>query len=163
MNACEIVEKPIVHTVSVRFRAPVGDLPRHFSEAYGRVFRYLEEQGLTSSGPAYAMYHNMDMSNLDVEAGFVVAQPATGKGDIHAGQVDAGTYAVCHHTGAYTSLPSAYDTLTQYVAEQGYAPSGLAIEWYLNGPDEVTSQDELRTDVSFPVTRVNATAPQPHE
>jgi effector-binding domain-containing protein len=138
--------------LAIRFRAPVPDLPRHFGRVYGAIMQYLEELGEPHTGAAFAAYYDMDMQNLDIEAGFPVSRPLPGKGEIQSGEIPAGTYAICHYTGPYDGVGPAYEELTQYVKEKGYAVGGVCYEWFLNGPD-VPPQD-LKTDIAFPVIPV---------
>ncbi len=152
MFPCEISQQASRATLSIRFRAPIQELPQHFARVYGTLLRYLGEAGGQVAGYAFASYYNMELQDVDVEAGFPVAAPLAGTGDIRAGTIAAGTFAICHYTGPYNGIAPAYDTLTKYAEEHGYAPSGIAYEWYLNGP-EVPPQ-ELRTDVMFPVKPV---------
>src|SRR5437868_14699459 len=84
---CKLELQPPQPTLSIRFRAPAARLSEHFARAYGAVGAYLGELGIAPAGPAFAIYHNMDMSNLDVEAGFAVDRAAPGKGEIRAGQL----------------------------------------------------------------------------
>ena len=160
MFPCEFKHEAKRPTLSIRFRAPVGDLGKRFGEVYGAIVAYLSERGEEALGPAFATYYNMDMDDMDVEAGFPVAQPVPARGNIQAGELCEGTFAVCHYVGPYDGVSVAYDQLTAFVAEQGYTPSGIAYEWYYDGPE--TPPEKTRTDVAFPVTPVDAKAPQPH-
>ncbi len=157
MFPCEFRHEVQRPTLSVRFHAPVGQLGKRFGEVYGAIIGYLNERGEQPVGPAFATYYNMDMDDLDVEAGFPVAQPVPARGEILACALPEGTYAVCHYVGPYDGVSSAYEQLTTFVAQEGYTPSGIAYEWYFDGP-EVPPQ-ETRTDVAFPVTPVDAKAP----
>lgn len=149
MIDCELKEQPRVHTLSVRFRAPVQDLPQHFGRIYGRVLEYLILLGEAHAGAAFAAYHNMDMQDLDVEAGFPVSRPLAAMGDIHPGEIPGGLFAIGHYTGPYDRLGPAYTALTEFIQQQGYAICGPAFEWYLNGPE--TPPEDLKTDIVFPV------------
>jgi effector-binding domain-containing protein len=86
----------------------------------------------------------MDMQNLDVEAGFPVSRKYPEKGKIEAHEIPAGVYGSCHYTGPYADCGPAYETLTAYVKGKGYEPSGVAYEYYLNDPGEI-SQEEAQT------------------
>jgi effector-binding domain-containing protein len=114
--------------------------------------QYLEELGESHTGNAFAAYHNMDMQNMDVEAGFPVSRALPGRGDIQPGKIPGGWFAVCHYTGPYDQLGPAYEFLTQYSADRGYHPGSVAYEWYLTGPD--VPPQEMKTDIVFPVTPV---------
>jgi effector-binding domain-containing protein len=152
MYPCEIQEQPARPTLSIRFRSPVGELAQHFGRIYTAIGQYVEEAGGEHAGPAFATYYNMDMDDLDVEAGFPVAKALPAKGEIQAGEIPGGMFAICHYTGPYAEITSAYEALTQFAGGKGYAPAGTAYEWYFDGPD-VPEQDH-RTDVAFPVKRV---------
>lgn len=159
MFPCEFKHEAQRPTLSIRFRAPVSELAAHFGEVYGAIIGYLAERGQTPPGPAFATYYNMDMDALDVEAGFPVAEPVPGHGRIEAHGLPEGTYAVCHYVGPYDGVSVAYDELTTFVAANGYIPSGIAYEWYYDGPE--TPPDKARTDVAFPVTLAGVNTPQP--
>lgn len=145
MFPCEIKTLSAQPTVAMRFRSTLEDLPNHFSEAYGKVMDYLSDIGAEAGSFAYAKYNNMDMQNLDVEAGFPVYEPLANRGEIFASTIPAGTYAVCHYKGPYKETSRGYDELMRFMNEHGYAPGGPFYEWYLNGPD-LPPQD-LKTDL----------------
>jgi effector-binding domain-containing protein len=151
MYPCELKERSVQHTLSIRFRSPVQDLPVHLGRIYGSIMHYLETLGEEDTGAAFAAYYNMDMQDLDVEAGFPVARPLPGKGDIQAAEIPGGMFAICHYTGPYDQVGPAYEQLMRFVRERGYTAGGVAYEWYFDGPD-VPPQD-TRTDIVFPVTR----------
>nr|WP_243131741.1 GyrI-like domain-containing protein [Desulfallas thermosapovorans] len=44
----------------------------------------------------------------------------------------------------------AYNALTQWISENGYTPTRLAYEFYLNSPCD-TPESELLTRITFPV------------
>jgi effector-binding domain-containing protein len=149
---CEIHEQAAQPTLTIRFRAPVHELPKHFGRIYSAIMQYLQTLGAQHTGAAFAAYHNMDLHNLDVEAGFPVSTPLPGQGEIQAGTIPAGTYAICHYTGPYDECAHAYERLRQYVTNKGYEAGDIAYEWYLNGPE--TPPQDPKTDIVFPVTSV---------
>jgi effector-binding domain-containing protein len=156
MYPCEIKEQPARHTLSIRFRSPVQDLPKHFGRVYGAILEYLGALGEPHTGAAFAAYYNLDMQNLDIEAGFPVSKPLAGKGEIRSGEIPGGMVAICHYTGPYDGVGPACEELTEFIQERGYAISGVCYEWYLNGPD--VPPQELKTDIIFPVTAVGEKA-----
>lgn len=152
MFPCEIKTMSAQPTVATRFRSALPDLPTQFSKAYGEVMRYLSDVGAEAGVFAYAKYNNMDMQNLDVEAGFPVYEALASSGEIVASEIPAGTYAICHYKGPYAETNKGYDELMRYMNEHGYAPGGPFYEWYLNGPD-LPPQD-LKTDLVVTAVRV---------
>ena len=147
---CEIKEQSPQPTLSIRTRTPVDKLPLLLGEAYGKIAGYLAELGAQPAGAPFAAYYNMDMQDLDVEIGFPVAEPVVGKDDIQSSQVPGGRLAFALHTGPYADISPAYDVLTQFAKEQGYEPSGVSYEFYLNDPQETLPQD-LQTQIIFPL------------
>lgn len=152
MFPCELKKQADQPTLSIRFRTPVQELPQHFGRVYGAIAQYLGMLGEQHTGGVYAAYHNMDMENLDVEAGFSLSKPLPGKGEIQAGTIPGGTFAICHYTGPYDQAVPAYQELAQFVKDKGYEASTVAYEWYLNGPE--TPPQDLKTDIVYPVTRI---------
>lgn len=137
-------------TLSIRTRTLIQGLPRLLGESYGKIAGYLAELGEEPAGAPFAAYHNMDMHDLDVEIGFPVAKAIQGKGEIQAGQVPGGKLGYALHTGRYGDIAPAYEALTQFVKEQGYEPTGVSYEFYLNDPEE-TPQEQLLTQIVFPL------------
>jgi effector-binding domain-containing protein len=101
-------------------------------------------------GAPFVAYYNMDMQALDVEIGIPVARALPGKDTIYAGEIPAGKYATCVHTGPYDAAGAAYTALTQFVMENGYEATGVAYEVYLNDPSN-TPPEGLMTQILFPL------------
>jgi len=160
---CEITIQAEQPAVAVHFRAPVQELPQHFKRAYALIGEYLMEAGVDHEGPVYAAYYgtyqDMDMQNLDVEAGFALSEPLPGKAEVQPSKVAGGTFAVCHYTGPYDAMPPVYEALTRFVGDQGHMLNEAVpiYEWYFNGPEQVRPKD-LRTDIAMPVLPLEETA-----
>jgi effector-binding domain-containing protein len=147
---CEIREQVAQPTLSIRTRTPIGELPRLLGESYGKIAEYLAQLGEEPVGAPFAAYYNMDIQDLDVEIGFPVARSLDGDGDIRTSQVPGGKLGYALHTGRYGDIAPAYDALTQFVQEQGYEPTGISYEFYLNDPEE-THQEKLQTQIILPL------------
>ena len=102
------------------------------------------------AGEPFVVYHNLDMQNLDVELGFPVLKELPGKDDIQPGKILAGKYGVCHYTGPYEKMVPAYDALNNLIKENGFETTGIAYEYYLNGPQDAAPED-LKTRIEFPL------------
>lgn len=145
---CEVEEKKVQHALSIRKIASAQSLPQALGEAYMRIMQYMGELGENPVGAPYTAYFNMDMQNLEVEIGFPVATKLPEKGDIKPREIPAGKYASYIHTGPYNEIEPAYNTLTKWVDDNGYKPSGIAYEFYLNDPDK-TPPNKLQTKIQF--------------
>ncbi len=149
---CKIIEQSEQPVLTIRTITAVENLPAFFGEAYGKIVRYLAEMGEAPAGMPYGAYYNMDMKALDVEAGFPVAKTLPEKNDIKSGSIAAGKFGVTVHIGSYDSVEPAYDALTAYIQQQGYEPSGIAYEYYLNDPNE-DPKVEPQTEIRFPLKK----------
>lgn len=147
MELREVREKD---TVSIRTTTSVEKLSEVIGPGYGEIMQYLGAKGVQASGPPFAMYHNMDMSALDVEFGFPVAAKVEARGRIKPGKLPAGKAAVGLHVGPYDKITEAYNRLTAFVKEKGLETDSFCYEVYLNDPAD-TPPDKLQTEIYFPV------------
>lgn len=146
----ELKEEQSQPVISKRIRTDADDLPKELGRAYGDIVRYLNEIGEKPTDIAFAAYYNMNMDALDVEAGFIVEKTIPGKDDIKAGEIPSGKQVSCQHKGPYIHMEAAYHAIMEWVKENGCTPTGVAYEFYLNSPYEV-SEEDLLTKVMLPL------------
>jgi effector-binding domain-containing protein len=147
---CEVKEQPPQPTLSIRTTTSVQALPQVLGQAYGAIAHYLGALGEQPAGAPFAAYYNMDMENLDVEIGIPVAKKLAGKDEIKAGELPGGKVATCLHVGPYSEVEPAYAALSEWIEANGYQPTGVAYEMYLNDPNQTPPQ-ELQTQIVFPL------------
>jgi effector-binding domain-containing protein len=145
---CELLQKDTQPVLSVRTRTPVYELKNFLGEAYEMIMQYVAELGEEFAGPPFAAYYNMDMQDLDVEAGFPVAHQLPGKGRIQSTEIPAGNYAATIHIGPYAEAEKAYAELNEWVIKQGHQPTGIVYECYLNDPNEIP-EDQLQEQILY--------------
>jgi len=145
---CEVKEQKVQNALSIRKITSAQNLPQALGEAYMRIMQYMGELGENPVGAPYIAYFNMDMQNLEVEIGFPVATKLPEKGDVKPNEIPAGKYASCLYTGPYNEIEPAYKTLTKWIDDNGYEPTGIAYEFYLNDPGD-TPPDKLQTQILF--------------
>ena len=137
-------------TIAVRLVTPVERLSEAMGSTYGRIIEYLGSEGVQPSGPPFAVYHNMDMTALDVEIGMPVPSPMEGSGDLKPGTIPGGRVAVGMHTGPYDTIGESYEALMAFVRENGLEMDSFSYEFYLDDPRS-TPPEELKTEIFFPV------------
>jgi len=98
---CEVKKQVAQPTLTIRTKASVQELPLILGNSYGIITQYLGELGEAPVGAPFVAYYNMDMQNLDIEIGFPVSKKLPDKGDIKPGEIPAGNFAICLHTGPY--------------------------------------------------------------
>jgi effector-binding domain-containing protein len=134
--------------LSIRSRTTVGELPQYLGYAFQAVIEYLNEIGEQPIDAPFAAYYNIDMENLDVEAGFPVSNKLSGRGEIKLSEIPPGKQASCLYKGSYTEMKEAYEAMHDWVEKNAYLPTGVVYEFYYNSPTEVPEQ-ELLTKIVF--------------
>lgn len=147
---CEFKDQSAQPALAIRIRTSVKDLPRVIGESYEKIMAHLSKMGEYPTGPPFTAYFNMDMDDLDVEIGFPVGKSLPGVNDIQTTEIPAGRAGSCLYTGPYDKMKPAYDELTEWIMAHGFQSTGVAYEFYLNDPDQV-SPDELQTQILFPL------------
>jgi effector-binding domain-containing protein len=91
-------------------------------ELHPEVRSWLRSQGVQPVGQPFFKYNVIDMSRqLEVEAGFAVADSVTGENRVLAGVLPAGRYAALWHTGHPEGLVGATQALLDWATQQGLA------------------------------------------
>jgi effector-binding domain-containing protein len=127
----------------------VQNLPPLIGQAYGKIMTRMAELSVEAAGNPFVAYYNLDMQDLDVELGFPVASTLEGQEDILPGMIPGGWKATTMHIGPYQELAAAYDSLNQFVRSKGKEPTGVAYEYYLDGPE--VPMEKVRTVIVFPL------------
>jgi effector-binding domain-containing protein len=130
----KIEERPAQPAVTIRTRTSMEGLPAFFDRAFGEVHGHISQAGQHPSGPAFALYHTQDPSDFDLEAGFPVAAPVAGNGDVKASEIPGGKVCTTLLVGPYEGLES--DTW-------GY-------EVYISDPTTV-APEEIQTQIVLPL------------
>lgn len=147
---CELIDHPAQITLAIRTHSAVQDLAKVLPRCYMTIGDYLTEIGQKPGGPPFVAYYNMDMQNLDIEAGVPTSKKLPGKGEIQPSTLPAEKAAACVYVGPYDGLPIAYDALSNWMKAQGIEAKGTAYEVYLNDPAEVPPE-ALQTQIVMPV------------
>ena len=146
----ELSEQPAQATLSIRTRTKMENLPQVIGQAYHAIFEYLNEIKESPVGAPFTAYYNLDMEDLDVEMGFPVAKPLTGRDNIKPSTIPAGKQLAYLYKGSYQGMAPIYEAMAQWMQENGYTPVGTAYEFYFNSPEEVP-ESELLTRIMFPL------------
>ncbi len=102
--------------------------------AFGAVFGALGEAGLEPAGPPFAKYDVAPDGGWIIEAGYPVADPITGNGDVEPSSLPGGTVGQTVHEGSYDGLRAAYEAVEAFVGEAGMSIGEAAWESYLDDP-----------------------------
>ena len=124
------------------------------------IFSSLGARGIAPAGPPFFRYHVIDMEReLLVEAGVPVASAVDDDGDVRAGALPAGRFAVATHTGAPETLMAATAELLDWAKTRGLTWDvsqtdagekwGCRLESYLTDPAEQPDTSKWQTELAF--------------
>lgn len=146
----QIEERATQHAVTMRTQVSIEGLPAFFDQAFGRVIGHIAQAGQAPTGPAFALYHTQDPTNFDLEAGFPVAEPIAGNGEILASEIPGGKVCVTMLVGPYERLPEAWEALAAYADAEGLEPDTWCYEVYISDPTTVPP-DQRQTQLVMPI------------
>ena len=131
---------------TIRETIPMSMIGKELSAGYGEIAEASEAANETLQGTPFAVYHEVDPNEVDVELGF----PVTGEvndGRVHTTTMEACRVASTLHVGPYDAVGPAYEALLRWIEEHDHTIAGPPRETYLNDP---TTGDEPQTEVQLP-------------
>jgi len=117
--------------------------------SFDKITKYLNSLNELSSGAPIVCFHNMDLKNLDVEIGFPVASPVSGKDDIDANTIPMQKVVSAIDLGPYEKQDPTLQELFAWIQSNGYEMKGEIYYQYLN--DTERPESELLTMMILPV------------
>jgi effector-binding domain-containing protein len=160
MATPQLVERSAQPFVAIRSEVKPTELSQAIDSAFSRLFAWLGEAGIPPAGAPFIRYKVVDMERkLHVELGVPIAAPVEASGDIHAGSLPAGRYAVSIHQGPYSGLRDANAALLQSAKQLGVewdttpTPDGEAfaarLETYLTDPSKERDPAKFQTELAI--------------
>ena len=137
-------------TLVMKTVTPAKKLPEFFGKAFGGVMAYLAELGEQPVGMPFGAYFNLDMSALEMSAGFPVGKSLPGKGEIVHEVIPGGKFLSTVFEGPYNAMEPVYTALNEYAKQNGFELTGVAYEYYLNDPTEGENVIPI-TEIRFPL------------
>jgi len=92
----------------------------------------------------------MDMSELDLEIGFVTGKQLPGLPQMESSEIPAGKYVTSLYKGPYKDMIPLYEAMKAWMIDRHLDAEETAYELYYNSPMEVP-ESELLTRVMFRV------------
>jgi effector-binding domain-containing protein len=146
----KVEELPIL---GLRERVSMKGFGEAIGRAYGELFGYVGRIGARPAGPPFALYHDEEFKEEDVDVEFCVPidRRVAGAGRLDGRVLPAGEVAVTLHAGAYEGIGGAYRALAAWIQEHGHETAGPPRETYLCGPPQASSPAEYRTEIAWPI------------
>jgi effector-binding domain-containing protein len=157
MSREEGSEVEIVHverqaTAVVRGVIPASELVSFFDRSFNSLPAECRAQGVTITGPAFALFQRPPADTIDLEVGFPTDRPIEPRGDVCLGELPAGEAATLTHRGAYDRLGESWQRLFQSVQAAGLR-SGAFWEVYVTQPSPEMDPADLLTQLYCLVQR----------
>ena len=149
----QLAELPQMYLLSVRKMVQENDFPEEYKKCYGKLFKKMLDDKLTAAAPPMVLFHSEEFTSLglDTEFAIPVKEYATGTRDHNPGLC---LKTVLH--GSYSALPSVYAKQRKWAEKEGYEGNGALCEVYITDPSQVSSEDELITEIYYPVKKKTA-------
>jgi effector-binding domain-containing protein len=148
----ELAPQPVM---GVRMNSSMATLKADIGQAYAEIFGLLATTGGQWVGPPMAIYFGLEFSddNIDFEAAVPVRELIADSGRVKGRVLPGGPAACTLHPGPYSELPGAYQSVMDYIQQNGLTAGDACREIYLTNPAEVKDEAEHRTEVIWPVGR----------
>lgn len=134
------------HILSSRQRMSVEEYCKYI----GQLFELAYSQNMIISGSPMSIYHDKEFNPADNDT--EVALPIQKKHQ-YTRVLSGGLCATATCKGAYSSLPTVYARLTEWIIENDYTIAAAPYEQYLKGPMDSQSDEEFVTQIYFPVKK----------
>lgn len=143
--------EPLV-TAVVKGTIAAAEVRDFFDRSFGVLGGALAAQGVSPTGPAFALYRGVPDETMDLEVGFPTARAIEPDGAAEAGALPGGRVARVVHAGSFDGLTDAWQRLGTWIGEQGLTPGEPFWEVYLTEPSPDMDPADLRTELSWPIT-----------
>jgi effector-binding domain-containing protein len=152
IQSCTVSRRPTAVSTAT---LPVAKIGPWLAETYGMIAATLTAGGPKPAGAPFARYHKVDSKpdgeeRFVVEAGFPVATPIEGNGEVRPSSLPGGPVAMTVHIGPYNQLEPAYDALAAWIRDHAGEPVGDAWEIYFSDPVQQPDPATWRTEVVQP-------------
>ena len=135
-------------TIAIKTTTNLKELPKALGEGYDEIMAFMKQNDISPAGPAFTLYLNEDMENLNIEMGFPITNEIQAGARIISSKLPGGKFAIAFHKGPYTKLEQTYTKLMNFTKEKGIETKGIGYELYLNDP-ATTIPEELETEIAF--------------
>ena len=147
----KIVEVEPMNLLYIRKMVQNHEFAYEYGSCFNKLFKKINEDKLTITNPPMALFHSSEYSpfGLDTEFAIPIKECIKGTRDFNPG--------LCLKTvlkGAYSDLSSVYVKQIEYAEKEGYVSKDALFEVYVNDPAMVESENDLITEIYYPVKKI---------
>jgi AraC family transcriptional regulator len=144
---------PGIQVAFIHYKGSYEKIP----ELLATIVGWLIARNLQIQMPIYGTYYNnptkVPPEEFEYEMGAAFLGEAEGEGDVKVKKIPEHMVLSTIYKGPYAEANSVYGAIFEYANSNGYQISGPVTEIYLNSPDAVSEEDDLLTEVIFPVVK----------
>lgn len=151
---CQVTRVPEVPTAVVAQRDfPMHEMASLMDGTFSHLAAALEEIGIHTIGPAFALHHRAPVSTADLEVGFPIDTPLTEPLTLPSGYevsgsvLPAGRAGWISHLGGYGGLAEKWGAFTEEIGESAEQMTYPFWEFYVTPPSPEMNPADLRTDL----------------
>ena len=134
----------------IRRKTSAAEIAKALGECLPAVFAFAQKHGIAFASPPLTRYVEMGRGLWTIEAGFAIAAPHAGEGDIIATELPGGKAAVAIHEGTYETLGETHAAIERWLDERKLT-AGAPWEVYLTDPATTPNPAEWQTEVVYPL------------
>ena len=147
----KLVEMPTMNILYIRKMVQEHEFVLEYTNCFSELLKKIEDNKLTMTSPPMVLFHSDEYSpfGLDTEFAIPVKEYVTGTRDFNPG--------LCLKTvlkGSYSDLSSVYAKQLEYAEKEGYIGKDALFEVYVNDPTQVESENDLITEIYYPVKKI---------
>ncbi len=129
-----------------------SEMARYMDPAIQEILEVLADQGVAPSGPMFSYHLRRPSDTFDFQIGFPVSGAIQPAGRVVNGELPAKKVVRAVHQGPYEGLAQGWQSLEEWVRQQGHGGTGRFWERYLTNPAEVKSPSEYRTELNWVIS-----------
>jgi len=146
----QLVECEPMCILSVRKMVTVSDCAQGYGQFFNLLYKKIATDNLTMIGSPMTIYHSKEykIDGYDIEFAIPIKEFVTGSRNFAPG--------LCIKTvlkGSYSQITSIYAKQREWLEKENYELSNPPYDVYMNNPEQVTSPEELITDIYCPVKK----------
>jgi len=147
----ELVELEEFAYASVRKEVPYLEVSLIMGEMLGTVSSFIEDVNVGIAGAPFAIYHEMEGEQIDLECGIPISEPVIGTETIITSVYPSIKCAAVDYYGDYRQLEDAHTTLQTWIEERNFKLAGSPLEFYLTDPATEPNPEKWHTRIYYPV------------
>ncbi len=144
----KLYESSNTNIISIRKMLKKEECEKAYGECFDILHKKIVNEKLTVLGAPAIRYHSSEYSAEGYDVEFVIPVKEAVKG---TKELKGCLCAMSVLQGSYSNLPEIYTRIMEWIEREGYKVNGAPYEAYITNPFKVASEDELITEVYFPI------------